>query len=117
VPRADKFTDLREDGTALKAMVQALLLERDAETRRANDLQIENLRLQVELDRYKKRYYGPCADRLESAEDLAQLLLNFAAQLDRKPVNPDDVPPHSEPQEELRRVNRRQRTPPPGELR
>ena len=106
VPRADKFTDLREDGTALKAMVQALLLERDAETRRANDLQIENLRLQVELDRYKKHYYGPRADRLESVEDLAQLLLHFAEQLDRKPVNPDDVPPHSEPQEELRRVNR-----------
>jgi hypothetical protein len=81
-------------------MVAALLRERD-------DLHIENLRWQVELDGYKKRYYGPRADRLQSAADLAQLLLGFAQELDRKPINPDDVPPHSEPQEELRRVTRR----------
>src|SRR5260370_37408231 len=86
-------------------MVAALLRERD-------DLHIENLRLQVELDGYKKRYYGPRADRLQSAADLAQLLLGFAQELDRKPINPDDVPPHSEPQEELRRVERRQRRAP-----
>jgi transposase len=107
VPRVDQFTDLPEDSQALKAMVRALLFESDAVKRRANDLQIENLRLQVELDRYKKQYYGPRADRLQNAEDLAQLLLNFADELDRKTINPDDVPPHSEPQEELRRVKRR----------
>jgi len=101
------LSNLPEDKDALKAMVAALLRERDAEKRRANDLHIENLRLQVELDRYKKRYYGPRADRLQSADDLAQLLLNFAEELDRKPVNREDVPPHSEPQEELRRVKRR----------
>src|SRR5258708_34440234 len=78
-------------------MVAALLRDRD-------DLHIENLRLQVELDSYKKRYYGPRADQLQSAADLTQLLLGFAQELDRKPINPDDVPPHSEPQEELRRV-------------
>jgi transposase len=92
--------NLPDDKEALKAMVAALLRERD-------DLHIENLRLQVELDGYKKRYYGPRADRLQSAADLAQLLLGFAQELDRKPINPDDVPPHSEPQEELRRVKRR----------
>ena len=42
-----------------------------------------------------------------SAGELAQLLLSFAEELDRKPINPDDVRPHSEPQEELRRVKRR----------
>ena len=68
---------------------------------------MQNLRLQVELDSYKKRYYGPRADRLQSAADLAQLLLSFSQELDRKPINPEDVPPHSEPQEELRRVKRR----------
>jgi hypothetical protein len=35
------------------------------------------------------------------------LLLSFGQEMDRKPINPDDVPPHSEPEEELRRVKRR----------
>ena len=92
--------NLPDDKDTLKALVAALMRERD-------DLHIENLRLQVELDGYKKRYYGPRADRLQSAGDLAQLLLSFSQELDRKPINPEDVPPHSEPQEELRRVKRR----------
>jgi transposase len=91
--------NLPEDKEALKAMVAALLRERD-------DLHIENLRLQVELARYKKWYYGPRADRLKSEDELAQLLLSFAIAQDNKPVNPGDVPPHTEPQEELRRVRR-----------
>lgn len=91
--------NLPEDNEALQSMVRALLRERD-------DLHIENLRLRVELDGYKKRYYGPRADQLESADDLAQLLLNFAGEMDRKPINADDVPPRSEPQEQLRRVKR-----------
>jgi len=112
---------LPEDSQALKAMLYALMSERDEEkrradkqsqlaqeqTRRANDLQVENLRLQLELERYKKWYYGPRADRLQSSADLAQMLLDFAEEMDRKPVNPEDVPPRSEPAEELRRVQRR----------
>ena len=103
----DKLVELPDDSEALKAVVRSLLLERDGEKRRADDLQIENLRLRVELDRYKKWYYGPRADRLQSAGDLAQMLLGFAGALDQKPVNPDDVPPHTEPDEELRRGKRR----------
>lgn len=119
VPTA--LSNLPEDKEALKALIAALLDERDQERRRAeeqargaeeqrrraNDLHIENLRLLVELSRYKKWYYGPRADRLQSEGELGQLLLTFAEALDRKPVNPDDVPAHSEPQEELRRVKRR----------
>jgi regulator of replication initiation timing len=56
VPEA--LSNLPDDKEALKAMVAALLDERD-------DLHIENLRLQVELARYKKWYYGPRADRLK----------------------------------------------------
>ena len=63
--------------------------------------------LPVGLDRYRKWYYGPRADRLQSSGDLAQLLLNFSAEMDLKPVNGADVPPRSEPEEELRRVKRR----------
>ena len=107
MPPTDHLVELPDDSEALKAIVRTLLLEHDAEKHRADDLQIENLRLRVELDRYKKWYYGPRADRLQTAGDLAQMLLGFAEALDGKPVNPDDVPAHAEPDEELRRVKKR----------
>jgi transposase len=99
--------ELPEDSESLKAVVRSLLRERDGEKQRADDLQIQNLRLQLELERYKKRYYGPCADRLRSASELAQLLLNFAEQMDNKPVHPGDLPIPPDPEEPLRRVKRR----------
>jgi transposase len=102
-------------------MVRSLLEERDDQKRRAeeqrrrveeqqqraDDLHVENLRLQLELERFKKWYYGPSADRLQSSGDLAQLLLIFSEELDRKPVNADDLPRDAKPEEELRRVKRR----------
>jgi transposase len=108
------LVSLPDDSQALKAMLVALMGERDKQnqlageqTRRANDLQLENLRLQLELERYKKWYYGPRADRLQTSADLAQMLLNFAEEMDRKPVNPDDLPSRTEAPEDLRRVKRR----------
>lgn len=117
----DNLAELPDDSDALKAVVRALLAERDPEKQRAeaqaqqareqqhraDDLYLENLRLQVELGRLKKWYYGPRADRLQSEGDLAQLLLGFAEAMDRKAINPADIPPHAEPEEELRRVKRR----------
>ena len=95
-------------------MVRSLVLERDRETqraeeqqRRAEELRVEMLRLQLELERFKKWYYGPRADRLQSSGDVAQMLLAFSEELDRKPVPPDDVPPAGEPAAELWRVRRR----------
>src|SRR5215469_981858 len=105
--------NLPEDSTSLKAMVRSLLAERDREkqraeeqSKRADDLHIQNLRLQLELERYKKWYYGPRADQLSTSE-LAQALLNFGQQLEQRPIHPEDVPPASEPEYELRRVQRR----------
>ena len=105
---------LPDDSEALKAMLRTLMRERDEEkrradqeTRRSDELRVEMLRLQLELERYRKWYYGPRADRLQSSADLAQLLLNFAEEMDRKPVNPNDLPSPTEAQEELRRVKRR----------
>jgi transposase len=105
---------LPDDSDALKAMLRTLMRERDEEkrradqeTRRSDELRVEMLRLQLELERYRKCYYGPRADRLQSSTDLAQLLLNFAEEMDRKPVNPDDLPSRTEAQQELRRVKRR----------
>lgn len=111
---ADELVELPEDSQSLQAFVGSLLLERDREKRRAEQLQsraeqlqVEMLRLQLELERYKKWYYGPRADRLQSSGDVAQLLLEFAGALDRKPVHPEDLPPAAEPADEPRRVRRR----------
>ena len=127
-PAQAELVNLPEDSEALKAMVRSLVLERDRETQRAEQLQrraeeqqrsaeesrqraeelrVEMLRLQLELERFKKWYYGPRADRLQSSGEVAQMLLDFAADLDRKPIHPDDVPPAAEPAGELRRVRRR----------
>jgi transposase len=115
VPPAEAdLVDLPDDSESLREMVLSLLEEREREKRRAekeaqraDDLHGENLRLQLELERFKKWYYGPRADRLQSSGDLAQLLLNFFEELERKPIHPDDIPPHAEPEEDLRRVKRR----------
>src|SRR6202453_1212056 len=101
-------------------MVRTLLAERNHEKRhaeeqkqraqaqaqRAEALQVELLRLQLELERFRKWYYGPRADRLQSTEQLSQLLLNFAEQLEQKPIHPGDVPPQTQ-QQQQRRVERR----------
>jgi len=101
-------------------MLRTLLLERASERQRVEELQkkteeqrqradelyLENLRLQQELARYKKWYYGPRADRL-SENELAQVLLDFAEELEQQPISSEEVPPASEPEYELRRVKRR----------
>ena len=94
-----------EDPVALKALLRAALAERDQaqqraeeqsaraaeatqraaeqamraqqQGKRADDLYLQNLRLQLELERYKKWYYGPRADRLKSPGELGQALLAF----------------------------------------
>jgi transposase len=106
--------DLPQDRESLEAMLRALILERDEQrlqaqqqTKRAEELHLQNLRLQLELERYKKWYYGPRADRLATSEDLAQALLEFGEQLQKKPIHPEDVPTQGEPEYELRRVKRR----------
>src|SRR5256884_4480783 len=105
--RGEGLAQLAEDSASLKAMLCSLLAERDREKQRADDLHIQNLRLQLELARYKKWYYGPRADRLNSTSELAQVLLDFGQELEQRPIHPEDVPAASEPEYELRRVKRR----------
>jgi transposase len=116
-----KLKDLPQDRESLEAILRSLILEREQqrqraeqaskraeqESKRANDLHLENLRLQLELQRYKKICYGPRADRLSSTKELAQMLLEFAEQLNEKPIHPEDVTAKAEPEYELRRVKRR----------
>lgn len=95
---------LPDDPAALKSIIATLSHQRqDAQRkaleaeRRARELEVQKLRLEAELLRLRKLYYGPRADRLNCAGDVAQMLLGFAAELEQKPVNPADLPPHSGP--------------------
>ena len=129
MPAAENFLhNLPEDSASLKAMLCAVMAERDQERQRAeeqhkraeeksalaerlqqhaDELYVEKLRLQMELARYRKWTYGPRADRLSEGE-LLQALLNFGEELEQKPLDPEDVPlAQSEPEYELRRVKRR----------
>ena len=106
------LSNLPEDKEALKAILRSLFEERDkqrlraeAQAKRADELYLENLQLQKELLRYKKATYGPRADRL-SENELAQVLLEFAEELEQKPL-PAESLPQQEAQREVRRVQRR----------
>jgi transposase len=111
--------NLPEDSASLKAMLREVLAKLESVSadqqrekqlaeqlrQRADDLYLENLRLQQELERYKKATYGPRADRL-SMNQLAQMLLEFAEALEQKPSNLEDLR-EAEPETEVRRVKRR----------
>ena len=122
------LANLPEDPTALKELLRTARAERDRaeqrafehqalaqtkaalaaqQTQRADALYLENLRLQLQLERYRKWYYGPRADRLKTSEEVGQALLAFGEELAQKAVSPDDLAAANEPASELRRVKRR----------
>jgi len=113
VPTDENFlANLPEDKEALKTILHSLLQESDRQekraeeqSKRADELYLENLCLQVELARYKKATYGPRADRLSESQ-LAQMLLEFAEAFEQKPLHLEDLP-QTEPEPELRKVKRR----------
>jgi transposase len=113
VPTDENFlANLPEDKEALKAILYSLLQESarqekraEEQSKRADELYLENLCLQVELARYKKATYGPRADRLSESQ-LAQMLLEFAEAFEQKPIHLEDLP-QTEPEPELRKVKRR----------
>ena len=104
---------LPDDPQVLKSMIATLQIQRDEALRRREAqeqclaerdqrladlarqheaLTIEKLRLEVELLRLKKWYYGRKADQLTSQQDVAQMLLEFGQQLENRPVDLEDVP-------------------------
>jgi transposase len=120
VPTSEiSVNNLPEDSASLKAMLREVLAKLESVStdqqrekrlaeqlrQRADDLYLENLRLQQELERYKKATYGPRADRL-SMNQLAQMLLEFAEALEQKPIHLEDLR-EAEPETEVRRVKRR----------
>ncbi len=82
-------------------------------TQRADDLYVQNLRLQLELGRAeqsKKWYYGPrkCGPAPQSSRaSWRKRCLDFGEKLEQQPVHPEDVAAQMEPASEGRRVKRR----------
>ena len=74
------------------------------------ELELARLRLAHQLELLKKRYYGPRADRV----NINQLLLDFARELEQRPVNQQDLPPQADESTEdkktIRRVRRGRRS-------
>jgi transposase len=99
------IADLPDDSMLLKKLLgqreariaELQLRHDDLQRERANlqrerdELQIAKLRLEVELLRLKKWYYGPRADDLKHYADVGQMLLEFATNLEARPVNPQDL--------------------------
>jgi transposase len=94
---ASAVISLPDDPAILKQMLITRTHERD-------EARIKALRLEVELLRFKKLYYGPKADDLKHHAESAQLLLEFAGQLEARAVNPQDVA--DIPAEEIKTVRR-----------
>jgi hypothetical protein len=68
VPAAELFPNhLPEETTSLKVMLRCVLREREREKQRADDLHVQKLRLQLELERYRKWCCEPRASHLRSA--------------------------------------------------
>jgi transposase len=95
---ASAILSLPDDPEALKQIILNLSRERD-------DWHVKFLRVETELLRLKKWYYGPSADRLQTPGDVAQMLLQFATDLQARPVNPADLPA-DEPLPEVGSVRR-----------
>jgi transposase len=116
---ASAITSLPDDPATLKQIIFDLSRQRDeriGELRlrqeriaelelRNQQMEMEKLRLEMALLRFKKWYYGPRADDLAHYTDAAQLLLNFAGELEARPVNPADLPPEL-PDTEVKTVRR-----------
>jgi transposase len=106
---ASLIAALPDDPVLLKQIIVNRTRERDEQIRLCENriaeiqavkqqVELEKLRIEVELLRLKKLYYGPRADRLTQLGDVNQLLLEFAADLESRPVNPADVGGVSEEQ-------------------
>lgn len=98
---------LPESPDALRTLVLGLRAGLEREERRAADLEQRLLRAEQLLDWFRKRYYGPRADRLTSQQELGQLLLAFAEALDRQPVPESPAGEPAAPRPIERRPGRR----------
>lgn len=89
-PRVPGGASLPDDPAALKALVARMQSRLDALEMKSQHFELKSLRLEMELLKYKKWVYGPRADRLKSLGDVAQMLLGFGEELDRRPAPASD---------------------------
>jgi transposase len=103
---AAAITSLPDDPAILKQIIATVTRQRDAAQLRCDQAQIKAqqleearqhieikvLRLEVELLRLKKWYYGPRADTLAGVAEVNQMLLDFACELESRPVEAADPP-------------------------
>ena len=85
--------------------------QRDELLNRNQELELAKIRLEHKLLAALKRLYGPRADRVMQEADVAQLLLDFARELEARPINTDDIPADADlrgvDEKTIRRVRRR----------
>src|SRR3954447_24934089 len=107
----DTLTSLPDDPQALKQIIVNLSCQRDEWKLKHDQKEIEKLRLEVELLRLRKWYYGRKADALSTAAQLNQMLLGFGQELEQRPLDAQDIPPDAKPLElpAMRRVRRGRR--------
>ena len=79
--------NLPDDPAALKAIIATLSRQCHTLEQKSQALEVQKLRLEVELLRLKKWYYGPRADHLGSVGEVNQMLLDFAGELEARPVD------------------------------
>jgi transposase len=109
---ASRSSPLPSDIDQLKAIIASRDLVIATLTRQRDEFYLKNLQLEVRLAKALKQIYGPRADRIP---DQAQLVLDFARQLEQLPIHPDDLAPASsaaadQPEEPEGRSPRRLRT-------
>jgi transposase len=98
--------ELPDDVDALKALAARLLAERDVlgarlashETTiaqhqaRVTDLEADLALLQAKYRAMRRKLYGPRADTLETDVAIDQMLLDFAKEMESRPVDPEGLP-------------------------
>jgi hypothetical protein len=90
-PAAD-IPDLPDDFDALKALAARLLAERDVLGARVADLEADLALLQAKYCAMRRKLYGPRADTLETDVAIDQMLLDFAKEMESRPVDPEGLP-------------------------
>lgn len=96
---------LQQQASALEQQTQLLQQQADALQKQRDQLELDKMLLQHRLDVLLKQAYGPRADRI----DPAQIMLEFADELQARPINPADLPADTAPAAATRRVRRGRR--------
>jgi len=113
----NRIAELQEQARRIELQNQQIRLEiqriESLHQQQIAELELDKLRLQQQLLVAMKKLYGPRGDRLASEGDVAQLLLEFARELEARAVETEDLPSDADTGQidpkTVRRVKRRGR--------